>query len=219
MAKLNNYQTYRLLVPIIIGMSSETKNQVPFCSVGKRLLQIFSLILFAGLFLSSCDYNRRTTGWDYAGDMINSNAYETYTSNPNFADGKTMQPPVAGTIPRDFMPYMYQKTDEDRAIAAKTLVNELESTPENLERGKVAFGIYCMHCHGEKGDGQGSLYVNKKFTYPPGNLLNEKMRANPEADIYHVITVGWGIMGEHGSMITPEDRWKIAMYIKQELQK
>ncbi|HSO88445.1 MAG TPA: cytochrome c [Draconibacterium sp.] len=177
------------------------------------------MILFAGLFLSSCDYNRRTTGWDYAGDMINSNAYETYTPNPNFADGKTMQPPVPGTIPRGFMPYIYLKTDEDRATAAKTLVNELETTPENLERGKVAFGIYCMHCHGEKGDGQGSLFVNKKFNYPPGNLLSEKMRANPEADIYHVITVGWGIMGEHGSMITPEDRWKIAMYIKQELQK
>jgi len=31
--------------------------------------------------------------------------------------------------------------------------------------------------------------------------------------------VGWGVMGEHGTMITPEDRWKIAMYVKQELQK
>lgn len=179
----------------------------------------FSLVLFAVVILSACDYDRRTTGWDYAGDMINSPAYETYTPNSVFANGRTMQPPVAGTIPRGFMPYPYLKTDEDRALAAKTIVNELESTPENLERGKVAFGIYCMHCHGEKGDGQGSLFVNKKFTYPPGNLLNEKMRANPEADIYHVITVGWGIMGEHGSMITPEDRWKIAMYVKQELQK
>ena len=45
------------------------------------------------------------------------------------------------------------------------------------------------------------------------------MMANPETDIYHVITVGWGIMGEHGSMIKQEDRWKIAMYIKTELQK
>lgn len=169
--------------------------------------------------LSSCDYNRRTTGWDYAGDLIESRAYETYTENPVFKNGRTMQPPVEGTIPRGFMPYQYQKTDEDRALAAITLVNNVENSPENIERGKVAFGIYCMQCHGEKGDGQGSLYVNKKFNYPPGNLLNDKMRANPEADIYHVITVGWGIMGEHGSMIEPADRWKIAMYIKQELQK
>lgn len=178
-----------------------------------------SLILFAGTLITSCDYNRRTTGWDYAGDFINSNAYETYSSNPNFANGRTMQPPVPGTIPRGTMPYQYKKTDEDRVLAAQNLVNPVEQNVENLARGKEAYGIYCLQCHGETGDGKGRLFVNKKFTYPPASLLSEKMRANPEADIYHVITVGWGIMGEHGSMIKQEDRWKIAMYIKTELQK
>lgn len=213
MEKLNKHQNYRFL-----GMNIKTKIYRMTKTVICRKIQQLLPVLFVVFVFSSCDYNRRTTGWDYAGDLINSQAYESYTTNPNFADGKTMQPPVAGTIPRGFMPYPYQKTDEDRALAAKTLVNELESTPGNLERGKVAYGIYCMHCHGEKGDGQGSLFVNKKFTYPPGNLLNDKMRANPEADIYHVITVGWGIMGAHGSQITPEDRWKIAMYVKHVLQ-
>jgi len=214
MEKLNKYQIY-----IFLDMINETKMRLLSKLVVIRKIQHFLSVLFILVVLSSCDYNRRTTGWDYAGDLINSPAYESYTANPNFADGKTMQPPVNGTIPRGFMPYPYIKTDEDRAMAAKMLVNEIKNSPENLERGKVAYGIYCMHCHGEKGDGQGSLFVNKKFTYPPGNLLNDKMRANPEADIYHVITVGWGIMGEHGSMITPEDRWKIAMYVKQVLQK
>lgn len=214
MVKLNNKDFFRMN-----NMRIEIQKCKTYFFNAKKAAKIFALIGFAGFFMSSCDYNRRTTGWDYAGDLINSPAYETYTANPVFKNGRTMQPPVAGTIPRGFMPYAYHKTDEDRAIAAKTLVNELESTPANLERGKVEFGIYCMQCHGEKGDGQGSLYVNKKFNYPPGNLLSEKMRANSEADIYHVITVGWGIMGEHGSMIAPEDRWKIAMYIKQKLQK
>ncbi|MBK6283405.1 MAG: cytochrome c [Draconibacterium sp.] len=200
-------------------MKLKIQNSDTCFSNAKKALKSITLIGFMLVLLSSCDYNRRTTGWDYAGDLIESRAYETYTENPVFKNGRTMQPPVEGTIPRGFMPYQFQKTDEDRALAAKTLVNNVENTPENIERGKVAFGIYCMQCHGEKADGQGSLYVNKKFNYPPGNLLNDKMRANPEADIYHVITVGWGIMGEHGSMIEPADRWKIAMYIKQELQK
>jgi mono/diheme cytochrome c family protein len=129
-----------------------------------------------------------------------------------------MQPPVEGTISREMLPYAFEKTDEDRLLAAQTLVNEMESSPENLERGKKMYGIYCMQCHGEKGDGQGSLFVSKKYPYPPASLLSEKMLANPEADIYHVITVGFGVMGEHGSMIPPADRWKIAMYIKNELQ-
>jgi cytochrome c len=214
MVKLNKHQIYRFLDMNIVTKKGWLTKSV----IIRKTQQILPVLIIAFIF-SSCDYNRRTTGWDYAGDLINSPAYESYTTNPNFADGKTMQPPVAGTIPRGFMPYQFQKTDEDRALAAKTLVNELKNTPENLERGKVAYGIYCMHCHGEKGDGQGSLFVNKKFTYPPGNLLNDKMRANPEADIYHVITVGWGIMGAHGSQITPDDRWKIAMYVKQVLQK
>lgn len=179
------------------------------------------LIFLGGflLMLSSCDYNRRSTGWQYFDDMVTSPAYETYTPNPNFADGKTMQPPVEGTIARGMNPYPYQKTDGDRALAAKTLVNELKPTPENLERGKKEYGIYCSQCHGDKGDGQGRLYTTKKYPYPPASLLSEKMMANPDADIFHVITVGHGVMAAHGSMIKPDDRWKIAMYIKDELQK
>ncbi len=200
-------------------MKFEIKKSDTYFSKTRKAVKSIALIGIVLVFLSSCDYSRRTTGWDYAGDLIESRAYETYTENPVFKNGRTMQPPVEGTIPRDFMPYQFQKSDDDRALAAQTLVNELPNTMENLERGKVAYGIYCMQCHGEKGDGQGPLFVNKKYIYPPGNLLNEKMLANPEADIYHVITVGWGIMGEHGSMITPADRWKIAMYVKQELQK
>ena len=185
-------------------------------NIKRSLTFAFALLTFA--LLTSCDYNRRTTGWQYFDDMVTSPAYESYTSNPNFADGKTMQPPVPGTIPRGIIPYVYQKTDEDRALAAATLVNELKPSKENLERGEKMYDIYCMQCHGEKGNGQGRLYVSKKYTYPPASLLSEKMMANPEADIYHVITVGFGIMGEHGSMIKPDDRWKIAMYVKEVLQ-
>jgi len=110
-------------------------------SLWQRAIKL-SLILFAGVLITSCDYNRRATGWDYAGDFINSNAYETYSSNPNFANGRTMQPPVPGTIPRGTMPYQYKKTDEDRALAGKNLVNLLEHNAENLARGKEAYGIY-----------------------------------------------------------------------------
>lgn len=180
---------------------------------------ITGILILIIVLITSCDYNRRTTGWEYGGDMASSAAYESYTPNSNFKDGKTMQPPVEGTIPRGMLPYAFEKTDEDRALAATSLVNPFEPTDENIQRGEREYKIFCMSCHGEKGDGMGPLYINKKYTYPPASLLSEKMMINPEADIYHVITVGHGIMAEHGSMIQPADRWKIAMYIKKELQK
>ncbi len=197
-----------------IATNSDTMNTKKYIRKGIG----FAFLLLTLTFIS-CDYNRRTTGYEYFNDMAHSSAYESYTPNPNFTDSKTMQPPVAGTIPRGMVPYAYEKNDEDRALAAATLVNELEASAENLQRGKRMYGIYCMQCHGEKGDGLGALYINKKYTYPPASLLSNKMLANPEGDIFHVITVGYGIMAEHGSMIQPEDRWKIAMYIKTELQK
>lgn len=200
-------------------MSNETNSNKMNSTKNRCKVFVFTFLLGASALVSSCDYNRRTTGWEYDDTMSQSKAYESYTPNTNFIDGKTMQPPVDGTIPRGMIPYAYEKTDEDRANAAATLVNTLEATPANIKRGEEKYGIYCMQCHGEKGDGQGSLYVNKKYPFPPASLLSEKMLANPQADIYHVITVGHGIMGEHGTMIQPDDRWKIAMYIKQELQK
>jgi mono/diheme cytochrome c family protein len=200
-------------------MRNETNSNKMNSQKNMRKGMSFAILLLTFALVSSCDYNRRSTGWEYMGDMTTSPAYESYTPNPNFADGKTMQPPVAGTIPRGTIPYVYEKTDEDRAIAAAVLVNELPASKENIERGERMYGIYCMQCHGEKGDGQGPLYVNKKYTYPPASLLSEKMMPASDGDIYHVITVGHGIMAEHGSMIKPDDRWKIAMYIKKELQK
>ena len=171
------------------------------------------------LFLGSCDRDRNTTGWEYFDDMAHSSAYETYSPNPNFVDGKTMRNPVEGTIPIGYQPYLYEKNDVDRVKAGLTLVNPYEPTEQNLARGKQVFTIFCSNCHGEKGDGQGYLFTSKKYPYPPGNLLSAKVRNNPEGEIFHVITVGFGVMAPHGTMIRPEDRWKAAMYIKEVLHK
>ncbi len=171
------------------------------------------------LFLGSCDRDRKTKGWEYFDDMAHSPAYETYSPNPNFADGKTMRNPVEGTIPRGYQPYLYDKTDDDRVKAGKELINPLEANAKNLERGKEVYGIYCMNCHGEKGDGKGFLFTSKKYPYPPGNLLSDKVRKNPIGEIYHVITVGFGVMPPHGNQVRPDDRWKVAMYVKNVLHK
>jgi hypothetical protein len=173
------------------------------------------LILAFALFLSACDRSHNNPGYDYFPDMFYSKAYEDYSGNPNFADGKTMREPVAGTIPRDMVPYPYEKNDTDRLLAGKELVNPLEAGTENLSRGETLFGRYCINCHGPKADGAGNLFTSGLYTFKPASLVNDKMKAVPDGEIYHVITVGQGVMMAHGGQIRPEDRWRIVMYVRE----
>lgn len=179
------------------------------------VLAAASAILFLG---TSCDRTRNDKGYEYFPDMAHSLAYETYAANPAVADSLTMRLPAANTISRELMPYPYPGTPEGRAQAAAELVNPLQPTPENIAGGKVLFTIFCIGCHGELGNGEGHLYTSGRFVIKPASLLSEKMMAAPDADIYHVISAGFNVMGAHGHMIRPEDRWKIALYVKNELQ-
>lgn len=176
-------------------------------------------VLILTLLILSCDRTRTSTGWDYMPDMYYSEAYETYTVNENFRNGMTMQAPVEGTVPRGMVPFAYEKNDEDRLRAGKELANPFLPSEEIIHQGKERYDIFCKVCHGEQGDGQGYLYTSQRYPYPPASLVNEKVRSLPDGEIYHVISVGYGVMGAHASMVPPDDRWKIITYIRQELQK
>ncbi len=178
--------------------------------------------LFAAICLlligSSCDRSRNDKGYEYFPDMAHSLAAETYTINPNFADSLTMRVPAEKTIPREMVPYPYDNSPESRALAASTLVNPLEPDAKNLEIGKEQYRIFCSGCHGLTGDGNGFLFTSKRYAIHPASLISEKMLAAPDADIFHVITAGFQVMGAHGQLIRPDDRWRIAMFVKNELQ-
>jgi len=181
----------------------------------KSIAVIFAVTFLA---LASCDRTRSSTGWDYMPDMYYSNAYESYTPNDNFGDGMTMRSPVEGTVPREMVPFSFTKSDEDRVAAGKALVNPLERNHTHLARGLEVYRVYCLSCHGEAGDGKGFLFTSGKYPYPPASLVSEKALDLRDGEIYHTVTVGYGIMGAHGGMILPEDRWKAILYIREHLQ-
>jgi mono/diheme cytochrome c family protein len=172
------------------------------------------IILFAG-WLISCDRTNNDPGFDYFPDMFYSKAYETYSENTVFADGKTLREPVAGTVPTDIIPYPYTKTDADRLLAGKELVNPFTADAATLRQGGRDYAIFCLQCHGTQADGNGLLYKNGLYNFKPGSLVNDKMKAAPDGEIYHVISVGQGVMQEHGSIIRPDDRWKIVLYVRK----
>jgi len=186
----------------------------------------YIILLFVGLgFLTSCNHNQEKTSWDYMGDfdMYYSKAYESYSPDKYFKDGMTLQKPVEGTVSREFVPYPFKDKLADKTKAGQLLKNPFTATKENLERGKMKYDVYCAICHGEKGKGDGHLTKlvkngKKLYAMPPANLTAGYIHAKPDGEIYHVITMGSAIMGAHGSQIKSDDRWKIVLYIKNNLK-
>ncbi len=175
----------------------------------KQLFNIAILALLA-LSLSFCSRDNRTRNVRYiaATDMYNPVGYETYGSNPNFKNGLEAQAPVAGTIFRGEVPYEIPNTEEGYQLALKNLKSPLEVNQANLANGKAMFTIYCISCHGDKGNGQGVLMQRGKFLGVP----NYKDRPITEGSIYHVIMYGRNLMGSHASQLTPNDGKLFNMY-------
>lgn len=184
-------------------------------NLGLSGLMIIAMVSF------SCKRDNNSTGHAYFPDMAYSNAYETYSPNPNFADGITMQPPVPGTVSREMIPYQFTKTFEEQQRAGRELVNPLQPTAEILARGKEQYTIFCISCHGASGKGDGHLITSKLFTAIPISLVSEYVQVKPDGELFHVITLGSisTLMGAHGSQIKPEDRWAIVTYVKNGLGK
>lgn len=58
---------------------------------------------------------------EFMPEMVRTPRYNAYSANPIFADGKTLQAPPAGTIPRGLPPLHFNATPEDALRAGKTL--------------------------------------------------------------------------------------------------
>jgi len=174
------------------------------------------------LLLMSCNHKRNHPGYAYMPDMYYSEPYDAFTANPLFKDSLTMQTPVKGTIARGkYPPYPYKaKSADDQKLAGLQLVNPIPVSAEAIAKGKEQYAIFCIDCHGDKGDGKGYLFTSKRFPAQPTSLIGDLVKAKPDGEIFHVITLGSlsGLMGAHGSQITPENRWNIVHYVR-ELQK
>jgi mono/diheme cytochrome c family protein len=174
------------------------------------------IVLITGL--ASCDRTRHEKGYEYFPDMAHSRAWETYSEHPELSKGMSMMLPAEGSVPRGFVPYPYEAGAEGRELAGKNLGNPVAKNEPSIKRGAEQYAIFCTSCHGEKGDGNGFLYSSGLYPYKPSDLINDKMRSAGDGEIFHVITKGWGLMGSHAAQISPEDRWKIILFIRHSLQ-
>ncbi|RAI90199.1 c-type cytochrome [Algoriphagus yeomjeoni] len=197
-------------------------------------------IAVAGITLAGCRAGGENQGLEYAPQMYHSVAYEPLTqimdsetkgdlistredgkgeyfnSNINNPHNMNMREPVANTVPRNkqgYLPYRYKAFEIEEA--GTSMKNPIELSDEVLTEGKRLYQLYCTPCHGTGGQGDGKVGA---IIGGVANLTGGAYVGLSEGHIYHVITKGKGRMGAHGSQITPENRWKIVHYVKQELQ-
>jgi hypothetical protein len=85
-------------------------------------------------------------------------------------------------------------------------------TKEVLDRGQERFNITCSPCHGRLGDGKGMIAM-RGFKNPP-SYHEDRLRLAPASHFYDVMTNGFGAMYNYAAELTPEDRWKIAAYLR-----
>ena len=176
---------------------------------------LYYIIFFSFVILTSCQKDPGDPGIEFAPNMYHSIPYEPLkkTEEQARSDTSRMREPVPGTIARGQMPYHIPKDSFE--FAARTLKNPIPLTDEVLEEGKVLYSRFCVHCHGETGQGDGLVGIVFKgvAAFNKGRVKNLA-----EGHIFHTITWGKGRMGSHASQLNPQERWKIVHYV-QTLQK
>jgi mono/diheme cytochrome c family protein len=175
----------------------------------KNIINIAVIVIIA-ISVTSC-FDNKKPNYRYMPNMYTSVGLETYGEHEILPNGQAALLPVAGTIPRGWMPYEYENNIEGKALATSELKIPLEVTDDNLSKGKELYEIYCAICHGNKGGGQGTLVKREKFLGIPS--FADKGRKITEGNIYHTMMYGLNSMGSYTSQTSEEDRWQITMYV------
>jgi mono/diheme cytochrome c family protein len=173
----------------------------------------------AGRWVTSIEYPKIKGEDEGHGEYFNSNVL-----NPHFMNMREPAPNTVSRNPQGWLPYSLPN-DSTGLRLSNRLVNPLDSGAAVLAQGKVLYETYCDHCHGAKGAGDGKVATGvtvdgkeKKAYAGVPNYKADALKNISEGHIFHVITYGKGLMKPHGSQVSPEDRWKIARYVKS-LQK
>jgi mono/diheme cytochrome c family protein len=188
----------------------------------------FALILAAtatGLF-SCIKTDPNSPGYEYMPDMYYSIAYRPGEANPNFADGKTNQPPVNGTVAQskdslgliNFGAFPYANTPEGREKAILESKNPLGRSAYHLAEGERLYNVYCIACHGKEGKGDGTvvkvLLAKENYGLQPPAYSSEQLKNISEGQIFYAMHFGKGNMGSYASQLSAVERWQITRFVQ-----
>lgn len=102
---------------------------------------------------------------------------------------------------------------QDAAAPPKPKVNAPKLTPALLEKGKLAYAVNCVACHGELGDGLGSAgaVLNPK---PRNFAVDPFKNGDTPEQVFNSVTAGIPatVMVPFGHL-PEEDRWGLTYYV------
>lgn len=148
------------------------------------LLTVLVALLAANFGLSDNPTHRN---WEAMPEMVRTIAYKSFTANPNFADGKTLQLPPEGAVPR-------------------------AAAHAPARSGAVVYQIYCQPCHGGAGKGDGPVAM-RGFP-PPPSLTAEHAIQLTDDQMFEIVSRGQKNMPSYAVQIPPQDRRAVISYVR-----
>ena len=179
----------------------------------KKLFLLLSLP-----FLAACNMDKSKPNVELIQDFMESPALKAQEADATAPNNSAMRLPPENTVPRGFTPYAYAK-DFDGAVKQKNPIAG-DFSDAVLATGMKYYNTNCKVCHGAHGEGgaNGVSSVAEFMALKPPPLLSDKVRNWTDGNIYHVITMGQGVMGPYASHIPQRYRWQVLNYVRN-LQK
>ena len=184
--------------------------------LNRLLIVVIAILVLLAWFLRR-DFSQ--PNYVFTPEMVFSVPYDSYSANPVFPDGKTMQLPVAGTVARGTTFFDYEATEADALRAGEELTNPWTDSALDPDlvlvaktRGHQVFSTFCLPCHGAVGNGDGP--VAKHGFPPPPPLSAESGLKMSDGQMFHVLTFGQKNMPGYASQISEEDRWKAILFVR-----
>jgi mono/diheme cytochrome c family protein len=153
-------------------------------------------VIAAALVLAGCGSSSRRPPLEVFSDMRHQDKYRPQGQSAFFADGRASRGPVPGTVARGFL------EKEGPAPLTKAL----------LLCGQERFNIYCAPCHDRTGSGQG--IVAQRGGWIATNLVDDRVRQLPDAELFDIISHGKRSMPPYRFQIVERDRWAVVAYVR-----
>ncbi len=94
----------------------------------------------------------------------------------------------------------------------RDLKNPLTYTPQTVAQGKLAYSYFCIHCHGPKADGKGT--VGQSFVPLPSNLAEGDVQNQSDGELFAKILLGFGRHPMLYTTVSETDTWAVVNYIR-----